>query len=79
MAVVNSSLRTTTYTGNTVLPANRAREYLLIVPEEEDEIIRVGCGKGTDTLPFCVFEPLYAPSTEVRIICAGTYHVTSNV
>jgi hypothetical protein len=80
MSYNNARLISTTYTGNTTLPAERAREYLLIQPTTADLTINFGSGSGSVTIVNgSYYEPYIAPSTEITITSAGSYVVVTNV
>jgi len=80
MSYNNARLISTTYTGNTTLPAERGREYLLIQPT--DLALNIQLGSGTGTVAVAVgsyYEPYIAPSTEITITTTGSYVIVTNV
>jgi len=80
MSFNNAKLVSTTYTGNTTIPAERGREYFLIQPTGASLQIQFGGGSGRVTIQDgSYYEPYIAPSTSIEIISAGTYTVVTNV
>jgi hypothetical protein len=80
MSYNNAKLVSTTYTGNTTIPAQRGREYFLIQPTSLPITIQFGEGSGAVTLPVgSYYEPYIAPSTEITIVTTGSFVVVTNV
>ena len=80
MSIENANLVSTTYTGNTIIPAKRGREYLLIQSLVSHADITFGGGTGAIHIPTHGFyEPLKAPSTEISVITTGTFVVVTNI
>lgn len=80
MSFNNAQLVSTTYTGNTTIPAKRGREYFLVQPT--DAALTVNFGNGTGAIAIVngsYFEPYIAPSTEINIITTGSFVVVTNV
>lgn len=80
MSIDNAKLVSTTYTGDTTIPANRGREYLLIQSLVSHADVTFGSGTGAVHIPTHGFyEPLKAPSTELTITTSGTFVVVTNI
>lgn len=80
MSYNNAKLVSTTYTGNTTIPAKRGREYILIQPTTTDLTVTMGGGTGAVTVVTgSYYEPYIAPSTEVTITTTGSFVVVTNI
>jgi hypothetical protein len=80
MSFNNAKLVSTEYTGNTVLPAERGREYFLIQPVDDDLTIQFGDDGGFITiLNGSYYEPYIAPSTKISVVTTGSFIVVTNI
>ncbi len=80
MSFNNAKLVSTTYTGNTTIPAARGREYFLVQPTDLAITVQLGAGTGTITVPVgSYYEPYIAPSTEITITTTGSFVVVTNI
>ena len=74
----NLNIISTQYTGNTTIPADRNRGYLMIVMLA-GATSTVTFGGGTGALPVTsYYEPYVVPSSELVIVTTGSFVVLSN-
>ncbi len=79
MSFNNAQLVSTTYTGNTTIPAKRGREYFLVQPTTADITVKFAGGTGgVLILNGSYYEPYIAPSTEITITTTGSFVVVTN-